>query len=177
MKIKLRYRLYLTASMILLICSAPIVVDAQMFDGNREGLFFGGGVGYAGVVSGDYGSATGFTTSGKIGFGVSDQLQIYISSDVLSFFPRVGLAYFLDPPSQLFVQGAVGYTSADDDSILSISGGAGYELSSHLTLEFLLGYNSLSETQYSSFGFYGSSTETVKSNYITIAATFNYYFY
>ena len=176
---RLHFRNFFTTSIILLLCFAPFIADAQMFDGSREGLIFGGGIGYAAVASGDYGSATGFTTSGKIGYSISDQLAIYVSSSVLSFFPSLGFTYFLDSSSDYFVQGALGYTSGDEDSILSIAGGGGYELRDHLTLELMLGYNRLSDTYSSSYNIFtgATTTTTSHSNFITVAATFNYYFY
>ncbi|MDE0634987.1 MAG: hypothetical protein OXI43_03925 [Candidatus Poribacteria bacterium] len=169
----------LTTLMMLLICGTPLATHAQLFDGKREGLILGGGIGYAAVASGDYGSATGFTTLGKIGYGTSDQLIIYVSSSIISFFPSLGFAYYPNLDSDYFVQGALGYTSADNDSILSISGGMGYELRDHMALEFMLGYNRLSDTYTSSFNIFtgATTTATSHSNFITIAATFNYYFY
>lgn len=134
---RLHFRVFVTTSIILLICFAPFIADAQMFDGSREGLIFGGGVGFAAVASGDYGSATGFTTSGKIGYGISDQLAIYVSSSVLSFYPSARSTYFPGLNSDYFVQGALGYTSGDEDSILSIAGGGGYELQDHGCVKFL----------------------------------------
>ena len=179
MKTTNRYRNLLTISIILFIWCAPFVVHAQLFDGNREGLILGGGVGYGIVASGDYGSVSGFTTSGKIGYGFSDQFAIYAASDVSIFFPHLVMAYFLDPTSDYFLQGALGYTSIDDDSILSLGGGLGYELRDHLSIELMFGYNRVSETYISSWNFYTgrTTTSTSHSNIITVAATFNYYFY
>ena len=170
----------LTTSIILLILCVPFAAHAQLFDGKREDLILGFGAGFGVVASGDYGSATGFTTVGKIGYGFSDQFAIYFASDVLSFFPRLEMAYFLDPSSDYFLLGALGYRSIDDDSIFSLAGGLGFEMRDYFSLELMLGYNRVSETYSSpSWGFYTITyhTTTRHSNIITIAVTFNYYFY
>ena len=127
---------------VLLICGTPLVTHAQLFDGEREGLLLGIGVGYAAIASGGdiEGSATGFATSGKLGYGMSDQLTIYLSSTVPSIVPSLGFMYFTDRNSDYYIHGALGYTSANEESLVSLLGGIGYELRDHVSLELGLGY-------------------------------------
>ena len=171
----------LTTLIVLLICGTPLVTHAQLFDGEREGLLLGIGVGYAAVASGGAieGSATGFAVSGKLGYGLSDQLTIYLSSAVPSIVPSLGFLYFTDRNSDYYLTGSLGYVSGDQDSILSISGGMGYELRDHMSLELMLGYNRISDTYTSAWNPWTGETinETSESNIITIAATFNVHFY
>ena len=88
----------LTILIVFLICGAPLVASAQLFDGEREGLLLGVGVGFAALASGgDYeGAASGFVASGKIGYGLSDQLSLFLASAVPQFSPHLGLMYFTD---------------------------------------------------------------------------------
>ena len=175
-----------TILIVLLICGTPLIADAQLFDGEREGLIIGGGIGYAAIAtgqdsSGESFSASGFTTTGKIGYGLSDQLTLYFSSAIPNLVPSLGVMYFADPRSDFYLQGLIGYTSAAEDSLLSIAGGIGYELREHVALEGMLGYNSFSDT-YTTYGgsfFEGltTSTETTTTNIITLSVTFNVYFY
>lgn len=171
----------LTTLIVLLVCSTPLVTHAQLFDGEREGLLLGIGVGYAAVASGGAieGSATGVALSGKLGYGMSDQLTIYLSSTVPSIVPGLGFMYFTDRNSEYYLTGLLGYASGDQDSVLSISGGLGYELRDHVSLELMLGYNRISDTYTSSINIFTGETfnETSQSNVITIAATFNVHFY
>ena len=184
MKLNGRFSI-LTLLIVLLICGMPLVTHAQLFDGEREGLLMGGGVGYAAIAtggnsSGESFSGSGFTTTGRIGYGLSDQLTIYFLSTVPSLVPSLGFMYFPNDDSDYYLQGSLGYTSADQDSLFSITGGFGYELRDHVTLEGMLGYNRFSDT-YTTFS--GSiwdvttGTATTTTNIITIAVTFNYYFY
>ena len=176
----------LTTLVVLLICGTPLVTQAQLFDGEREGLLIGGGLGYAAITtgadsSGESFSGSGFTTTGRIGYGLSDQLTIYFSSTVPNLVPSLGFMYFTDQRSDYYLQGLLGYTSANQDSLFSIAGGLGYELRDHVTLEGMLGYNRFSDT-YTTYGgsFWGgftTGTATTTTNIITIAVTFNVYFY
>ena len=179
---KMNGRFWMLATLIvLLICSTPLVARAQLFDGEREGLLLGIGVGYAAIASGGdiEGSATGFATSGKLGYGLSDQLTIYLSSTVPSIIPGLGFMYFTDRNSKYYLTGLLGYTSGDQDSLLSISGGIGYELRDHVSLELGLGYIRYTDTYTSAWNPWTGQTfnETSHSNIITIAATFNVHFY
>ena len=76
MKINFRFGV-LTFLRVLLVCTTPLVAQAQMqlFDGERNGLFIGGGIGYAAARSDEYAhyydlyptvSLSGFTTSVRI---------------------------------------------------------------------------------------------------------------
>ena len=146
----------LTTLVILLICGPPLVTHAQLFDGEREGLLIGGGLGYAAIATGEDSSGesftgSGFTTTGRIGYGLSDQLIIYFSSTVPNLVPSLGFMYFTDRRSDYYLQGLLGYTSANQDSLFSIAGGLGYELRDHVTLEGMLGYNRYSDT-YTTYG-------------------------
>ena len=47
-----RHSWMLITLIVLLICSTPLVARAQLFDGEREGLLMGIGIGYAAVTSG-----------------------------------------------------------------------------------------------------------------------------
>ena len=171
----------LTTLIVLLICAVPLVARAQLFDGEREGLLLGIGVGYAAIASGGdiEGSATGFATSGKLGYGLSDQLTIYLSSTVPSIIPSLGFMYFTDRNSNYYLTGLLGYASGDQDSLLSLSGGIGYELRDHVSLELGLGYIRYTDTYTSAWNPWTGQTfnETSESNVITIAATFNVHFY
>ena len=166
---------------VFLILSPPLVTDAQLFDGEREGLFLGAGLGFAAVASGGAieGSATGFAVSGKLGYGWSDQLTLYLSSTVPSVLPGLGFLYFTDPNSDYYLTGLLGYVSSDQDSIFSISGGIGYELRDHISLELILGYNRVSHTYTRSLNIWTGEiiNETSESRMMTIAATFNVHFY
>ena len=165
---------------VLLICSTPLIARAQLFDGEREGLLIGGGLGFAAVAAGDSSgesfSGSGFSATGKIGYGLSDQLTLYFSTPVTSLVPSLGFMYYPDRRSDYYLQGVLGYTSANQDSIVSIAGGIGYELRDHVTLEGMLGYNRFSYT-YTSYGWFSRSVRDNTINIITIAATFNVYFY
>ena len=179
METNLRFSI-LTTLIVLLICGAPLIARAQLFDGEREGLLLGIGVGYAAVASGDNGSsATGFATSGKIGYGMSDQLTIYLSSTVPSIIPSLGFMYFTDRNSDYYLQGSLGYASSEEDSHLSISGGIGYELRDHVSLELMLGYIRFSDTYTAAFNPFTGTTinETSETDIIIIAATFNVHLY
>ena len=161
---------------VLFFCSTPLVARAQLFDGEREGLLIGGGLGFAAVAAGDSSgesfSGSGFSTNGKIGYGFSDQLTLYFSTPITALVPSLGVMYYPNRRSDFFLQGVFGYTSFDEDGIVSIAGGLGYELRDHVTLEGLLGYNRFSNTYYTWFG---RRTETI--HIIIIGATFNVYFY
>lgn len=171
----------LTTLIVLLICSTPVVTDAQLFDGEREGLLLGIGVGYAAIASGgDYeGSAVGFVTSGKIGYGLSDQFSLFLSSAVPQLSPHLGCMYFTDRNSNYYLQGLLGFAGSEEDRHLSISGGIGYELRDHVSLELMLGYTRFSDTYTTGINFWTGEVinETSHSNIITIAATFNVHFY
>ena len=171
--------LNLTVLTVLLICGGQRVADAQFFDGNREGLVIGGGVGYAAAAGESLGSAAGFTTFGRIGYGFSDELTLYFSSSLPSIAPAVGFLYSPDRHAAYYFQGALGYASFDEDSLLSLSGGVGYELRDHVMLELSLGFNRFTETYVSSYDFWTGqiSTATSQTNIITLAATFNVLFY
>ena len=171
----------LTTLIVLLICAVPLVAGAQLFDGKREGLLLGIGAGYAAVATGgDYGgSAAGFVTSGKIGYGMSDQLSLFLSSAVPQFSPHLGFMYFTDRNSDYYLQGLLGFAGSEDDRHISISGGIGYELRDHVSLELMLGYTRFSDTYTTGINFWTGEVinETSVTNIITIAATFNVYFY
>ena len=103
MKMKLCFSIL--TMIVVLSCGTPFVAYAQLFDGEREGLLLGIGAGYAAVASGgNGGSATGFAATGKIGYGMSDQLTIYLSSTVPSLAPSLGFMYFTDRDSDLKCQ-------------------------------------------------------------------------
>ena len=181
MKISFRYSI-LTTLIIMLFCSSTFIAQAQLFDGEREGLIFGGGIGYSVIAAGDESSSftgSGFTTNGRLGYGLSNQLAVVLSSSIQNLFPGIGFLYFSDPNSQYFIQGSVGYTSADQDSLFAISGGIGYELREYVTLELILGYNRFSDTYTSSYNFFtgATTTSTSQTNIITVSATVNLLLY
>ena len=185
MKMNVRFSIF-TILIVLLICNTPLVTDAQLFDGEREGLMIGGGIGYAAIAtgqdsSGESFSASGVTTAGRIGYGLSDQLTLYFSSAVPNLVPSIGVMYFADPSSEYYLQGLIGRTRAAEDSLLSIAGGFGFELRKYVTLEGMLGYNSFTDTyteyEGSFFGGFNPVTKTMTTNIITLSVTFNVYFY
>lgn len=172
----------LTALLIMLFCGSTCIVQAQLFDGEREGLILGGGIGYSVIATGDESSSftgSGFTTNGRIGYGLSNQFAVVLSSSIQNLFPGIGVMYYSDPNSQYFFQGSVGYTSADQDSLFALSGGIGYELREYFTLEFLLGYNRLTDTYTETYNFFtgASTTSTSQTNLITASVTFNVLMY
>lgn len=181
-----RHKWMFRTLIVLFIWSPPLIAQAQLFDGEREGLLIGGGLGFAVIAmgddhSGESFSGTGFTTTGRIGYGLSDQLTLYFSSAVPNLVPSLGVMYYPDRRSDYYLQGLFGYTSANRDSLMSIAGGMGYVLREHVTLEGMLGYNRFSDT-YTTYGgsFWGgftTYTATTTLNIITITATFNVYFY
>ncbi|MCG9132481.1 hypothetical protein J5I95_12430 [Candidatus Poribacteria bacterium] len=180
MKMKLCFSI-LAILIVVLSCGTPLVAHAQLFDGKHEGLLLGIGVGYAAVASGgDYeGSAVGFITSGKIGYGLSDQFSLFLSSAVPQLSLHLGLMYFTDPNSNYYLQGLLGFASSEEDRHLSISGGIGYELRDHVSFELMLGYTRFSDTYTTGINFWTGEVinETSETNIITIAATFNVHFY
>lgn len=180
MKTNLHFSI-LTTLVVLLICGLPRVTHAQLFDGERDGLLLGVGVGYAAVASGGgiEGSATGFAASGKLGYGLSDQLTLYLSSTVPSLAPSLGFMYFTDRNSDYYLQGLIGYASSEEESHFSLSGGIGYEFRSPFSLELMLGYIRYSDTYTTAWNPWTGETinETSQTNIITIAATFNVHFY
>ena len=181
----------LTTLIVLLIGSSSLVAEAQMFDGELDGLILSGGAGFSAIVAGDNNFDDGVTVSGvsgvitnvKIGYGISNQLAIYVSSPIQYFTPGLGLMYFPDQYPDYYLNGTLGFRSIGGIDLLAISGGGGYELRDHLFLELMLGYNRYSYTytytnpQFSFFTGPTTTTETLYSNAIIIAATFNYYFY
>lgn len=178
---KMHLRFILTTLIILLICGPPLVASAQLFDGEREGLLLGVGVGFAAFASGgDYeGAASGLVTSGKIGYGMSDQLSLFLSSAVPQFSPHLGFMYFTDRNSAYYLQGLIRFAGFGEDRHLSISGGVGYELRDQISLELMLGYTRFSDTYASGIDFFTGEVfnETSVTNIITIAAIFNVHFY
>lgn len=180
MKTNLRFST-LTTLIVLLTFGPSLITHAQLFDGKREGLLLGIGIGYAAIASGGdiEGFAAGFVSSGKLGYGLSDQLTLYLSSTVPSIIPSLGFMYFTDRNSDYYLHGALGYTSADQDSLVSVSGGIGYELRDHVSLELGLGYIRYTDTYTSAWNPWTGQTinETSQSNVITIAATFNVHFF
>ncbi|MCY4569083.1 MAG: hypothetical protein OXD49_12325 [Candidatus Poribacteria bacterium] len=178
---KTNLRFILTTLIVLLICGAPLVASAQLFDGEREGLLLGVGVGFAALSSGgDYeGAASGFVASGKIGYGMSDQLSLLLSSAVPQFSPRLGFMYFTDRNSDYYLQGLIGFAGSEEDRHLSISGGVGYELRDQISVELMLGYTRFSDTYTTGINLWTGDVinETSVTNIITIAATFNVHFY
>lgn len=187
---KMNLRFILTTLMVLLICGASLVASAQLFDGEREGLILGGGFGFAGVVSHTYSTyydyadtsvGAGWVASGKIGYGLSDQLALFLSSPVRDFSPHFGFMYFTE--TGFYLQGLIGalsyenahFASSDEylevyhfhesERPLFISGGVGYELRDQISLEFMLGYTRDDASNY------------YPSNIFMIAATFNVHFY
>ncbi len=181
-----------TTLMVLLICGTPLVARAQLFDGERDGLILGAGVGFAGVMSYTYSTleyydhtdtdvGSGWIASGKIGYGLSDQLALFLSSPVRDFSPHFGFMYFTE--RGVYLQGLIGFltyenahfASSDEylDDIhfyheerpLLISGGVGYELRDQISLEFVLGYAR------------DASSKSFLADILTIAATFNVHFY
>ncbi len=183
MRTNYRY-LFLLNVIIVLFCCSSIIVHAQFIDGNREGLIFGGGIGYSGAavdnkdIDSDL-TLSGFTTNGRIGYGVSNDLVIFLSSSIQNIFPGIGVMYFPDRTSQYFFQGTVGYTSANQDNLFAITGGIGYEFRKYLTLELILGYNRFTDTYTSSLNIFTGETTTSTShtNIITVSATFNVLMY
>ena len=174
---QMNLRFILTTLIVLLICGTPLVTSAQLFDGEREGLLLGVDVGFATalVSGGNYeGAASGFVTSGKIGYGMSERLSLFLSLAVPQFSPRLGFMYFTDRNSAYYLQGLIGF-----DRHLSISGGVGYELRDQISLELLLGYTRFSDTYPAGVNFYTGEVfnETSVTNIISIAATFNIHFY
>ncbi len=181
MNISFRY-LFLMTVILILFCGSSFITHAQFIDGEREGLIFGGGIGYSVIAAGDESDSftgSGFTTNGKVGYAISDQLAFFLSSSIQNLFPGLGIMYFPDRNSQYFMQGSLGYTSADQDSLFAISGGIGYELRKYVTLELILGYNRFSDTYTSSYNIFtgASTTSTSQTNIITVSATFNVLFY
>ena len=177
MKTNLRLSI-LTILIVLLICGTPLIADAQLLDGEREGFLLGVGAGFAVAVSGGKGdSATGFALSGKIGYGISDQMAIYFSSPVPSIVPGLGFMYFTDRNSDGYLTGLLGYSSGNQDSILSIAGGMGYKLQDSVSLEVMLGFNRISDTYSSTSSTGYTFNKTFHADIITIAGTFNVYFY
>ncbi len=172
----------LTTLIILLFCGSSFIAHAQFIDGEREGLFFGGGIGYSVIAAGDESSSftgSGFTTNGKLGYAISDQFAFFLSSSIQHLFPGLGIMYFPDRNSKYFLQGTLGYTSADQDSLFAISGGIGYEIRKYVTLELTLGYNRFSDTYTSSIDIWSgtTTTSTSQTNIITLSATFNVLLY
>jgi hypothetical protein len=170
----------LTTLIVVLICGIPVIAQAQLFDSEREGLLLGIGAGYIAVNSSDYGgSAAGAFVAGKVGYGMSDQLTVILAPYLPSFTPHFGFMYFPDYNSDYYLQGLLGYASAQQDSSLSISGGIGYELRDNVSLELMAGVIRYSDTYTASFNPWTGQTinETSQSNIITIAATFNVHFY
>lgn len=204
-------RFIFTTLMVLLICGAPLVASAQLFDGERDGLLLGVGVGFAGVVSymgydsdgqdsSFRASGPGFLASGRIGYGLSDQFSLFLSSTVRDFSPHLGFMYFTD--SDAYLQGLIGFVSSenvrfvssdvyseknhfrgsDKDRHLIISGGIGYELRDQISLEFMLGYIRPSYIKNTwNAPVYGSpkvvAREKFWNNIMMIAVTFNVHFY
>lgn len=99
-----------------------IPMQAHAFDGQRQGLFAGGGLGIgwadmSGVADGYFqsGSAYGLGTAAKLGFGLSEQLVLFSSDrqtmyresdghNVTQGLTALGAMYFLKPtgPSAYF---------------------------------------------------------------------------
>ncbi len=168
----------LTVVTVLLICCGQCLADAKFFDGNWEGLAIAGGVGYAVSPVENRGSVNGFTTIGRIGYGLSDRFMLFLSSSIPTIAPTVGFLYAPNRHVPYYFQGALGYESSGEDRLMSLSGGIGYEVREHVALELSLGFNRFTET-YSSFII--STGETVKNtsntNSITLAAIIKFFMY
>ena len=188
MRIRLTFHISVLC-LAILVFNIPLVTHAQLFDGEREGLLIGGGLGYTaaaitseGNILGGFYSVSGFTTTGRIGYGLSDQLTIYFSSPVTDIVPSLGVMYFPDQKSDYYLQGLIGYRSSNLYSLLSIGGGIGYHFHDQITLEGMLGYNrysySITTPGYDSW-FFSSPAYTTEFdfNILTLAVTFNVYFY
>ena len=168
----------LTVVTVLLICGGQRLADAQVFDGNWEGLAVGGGVGYAVSPVENRGSATGFTTFGKIGYGLSDRFILYFSSSLPTIAPTVGFLYAPNRHIPYYFQGALGSESFGENRLMSLSGGVGYEVREHVMLELSLGFNRFTETHsYFSILTGETMTRTSTTNSITLAAIFKFFLY
>lgn len=175
-----------------------------LFDGERDGLLLGVGVGFAGVISSTveyYGYTdpdvrSGWIASGKIGYGLSDQLALFLSSPVRDFSPHFGFMYFTE--RGVYLQGLVGFltyenahfASSDEyedyqdyhfydreERHLLISGGVGYELRDQISLEFMLGYTRFSDIESRRGEGLEVIQEKVTTHIMMIAVTFNVHFY
>ena len=162
----------LTVLTVLLICGEQRIADAQVFDGNWEGPAIGGGVGYAAATGEILGSA-GFTPFGRIGYGFSDGFILYFSSSLPSIAPAIGVLYSPDRYARYYFQGTLGYESFGEDSLMSLSGGFGYELRDHVMLELSLGFNRFTNNSWTGERY----TEVSQTNIITLAAIFNFFLY
>ena len=162
-----------------LIGGVPLIASAELFDGEREGLIVGGGVGFAAVQSNDFDFGSGFTILGKMGYGVSNNFIVHLAMLPPATQPGLGFNYFANPRSPLYVHGALGYASADQDSNILISGGFGYELGKYLSLEAILGLNRYKDTYTSSLNIFTGQivNETTHYNIWTAAVFFNFTYY
>ena len=174
------HTLILTTLIALFICGTPLIAPAQLFDGDREGLLLGIGAGYAAIASGNNGgAATGVAVSGKLGYGMWDQLTLYLSSTIPNISPSLGFMFFPYRNSPIYRQGLVGQASSEEDSHFSISGGIGYEMRENISVELMLGFIRYSDTYAAAYNPWTGEiiNETSETNIITIAATFNVHLY
>ena len=156
----------LTTLIVLLICGFPLITHAQTFDGEREGLYLGTS-GYLTVLGGadrsDREDFSGFSISGKIGYGMSDQLTIYMASSFPGYGPSLGVM-FTPSSSDLYFHALLSYLNIGWNTSASILGGAGYMLRDNVSLELMLG------THHSLEG-------RGRSDYVVIALGFNIHIY
>lgn len=169
----------LTTLIVVLICGIPVIAQAQLFDGEREGLLGGVGVGYAAVQSSAVDMVSGFTGLGKIGYGLSNQFSLHLITLPPDITPGIGFNYFSNPISPLYLHGALGYASANQDSNILIAGGLGYEFRKYMSLEATLGLNRYSDTYTSSIDIYTGQVynDTAVYNILTFVVAFNFTYY
>lgn len=177
---------------VLLSC-ALLATCAFSFDEQREGFLISVGVGLASVNTelSYLGSSadednTGFATSFKLGYGISNQLLVYYVNDVSWFsfendddtytagHSGIGFSYYIGENEPFYLLAGVGlgtfsnFTSGESDDIGSAySLGLGYEVSPHIQLEAVY-QSSTTENQYN------NNIETTNSAF---RVTVNYMWY
>jgi len=129
---------------------------ANAFDDNKEGFMLGLGIGVSSIqtnIIGDDSRDTGFATSLKIGYGLNEQLAVYLSAsgDVYKYDGKgksidtaisgIGFDYYFDKNAPYYVTAMVGVgrinelKNSDEEKGYGFLVGLGYELSQHLSLE------------------------------------------
>ncbi len=130
--------------------------NANAFDDNKEGFMLGLGIGVSSIktsITGEDSRDTGFATSFKLGYGLSEQLSIYLSSQgdnykydgkgksVNTSLFGIGMDYYFEKNSPYYVTAMLGQGTvielkkSKDQTGYGFLVGAGYELSEHISLE------------------------------------------
>jgi hypothetical protein len=147
---------------LLVVLALGCTESASAFDGQRQGFLLGFGVGAGSYKIEDRDSKAGLVTDLKIGYGFTDQFQLFYTNKVtwrsaddwdgdgliLHGLTGIGANYYFRPAApSFFVGGGLGLAShgfistdsdvdSESDSGFGFYLGGGFEFARHLNVEF-----------------------------------------